>query len=165
VYIERELYQRIKMLQKNRGGRPKFEITPEICEQVENLSAQGLTVDQIASVLGVSRQTIYERQNEYPEFSDALKRGRGKGVANVTNALYTKAIDGDNTAMIFYLKNRAGWVDKQEVQSTVEQRHVIDLTRIPDDQLEQLENAFKQPDSRTGDGREVSEIIEGVYEG
>jgi len=153
------------MLQKNRGGRPKFEITPEICEQVENLSAQGLTVDQIASVLGVSRQTIYERQNEYPEFSDALKRGRGKGVANVTNALYTKAIDGDNTAMIFYLKNRAGWVDKQEVQSTVEQRHVIDLTRIPDDQLEQLENAFKQPDSRTGDGREVSEIIEGVYEG
>ena len=153
------------MLQKNRGGRPKFEITPEICEQVENLSAQGLTVDQIASVLGVSRQTIYERQNEYPEFSDALKRGRGKGVANVTNALYTKAIDGDNTAIIFYLKNRAGWVDKQEIQSTVEQRHVIDLTRIPNDQLEQLENAFKQSDTGASEGREVSEIIEGVYEG
>ena len=153
------------MLQKNRGGRPKFEITPEICEQVENLSAQGLTVDQIASVLGVSRQTIYERQNEYPEFSDALKRGRGKGVANVTNALYTKAVDGDNTAMIFYLKNRAGWVDKQEVQSTVEQRHIIDLTRIPNDQLEQLENAFKQSDLGASEGGEVSKIIEGVYEG
>ena len=112
--------------EKRKVGRPRFEITPEVCEKVENLSAQGLTVDQIALVLGVSHWTIYERQNEFPEFSDALKRGRGKGVANVTNALYTKAVDGDNTAMIFYLKNRAGWVDKQEIQSTVEQRHIID---------------------------------------
>ena len=151
--------------EKRKVGRPRFEITPEVCEKVENLSAQGLTVDQIALVLGVSHWTIYERQNEFPEFSDALKRGRGKGVANVTNALYTKAVDGDNTAMIFYLKNRAGWVDKQEVQSTVEQRHIIDLTRIPNDQLEQLENAFKQSDLGASEGREVSEIIEGVYEG
>jgi len=151
--------------EKRKVGRPRFEITPEVCEKVENLSAQGLTVDQIALVLGVSHWTIYERQNEFPEFSDALKRGRGKGVANVTNALYTKAVDGDNTAMIFYLKNRAGWVDKQEVQSTVEQRHIIDLTRIPNDQLEQLENAFKQPDLGASEGGEVSEIIEGVYEG
>ena len=151
--------------EKRKVGRPRFEITPEVCEKVENLSAQGLTVDQIALVLGVSHWTIYERQNEFPEFSDALKRGRGKGVANVTNALYTKAVDGDNTAMIFYLKNRAGWVDKQEVQSTVEQRHIIDLTRIPNDQLEQLENAFKQSDLGASEGGEVSKIIEGVYEG
>ena len=151
--------------EKRKVGRPRFEITPEVCEKVENLSAQGLTVDQIALVLGVSHWTIYERQNEFPEFSDALKRGRGKGVANVTNALYTKAVDGDNTAMIFYLKNRAGWVDKQEVQSTVEQRHIIDLTRIPNDQLEQLENAFKESDRGASEGGEVSEIIEGVYEG
>jgi len=151
--------------EKRKVGRPRFEVTPEVCEQVENLAAQGLTVDQIALVLGVSHWTIYERQNEFPEFSDALKRGRGKGVANVTNALYTKAVDGDNTAMIFYLKNRAGWVDKQEVQSTVEQRHIIDLTRIPNDQLEQLENAFKQSDLGASEGGEVSEIIEGVYEG
>ena len=150
---------------KRSRGRPRFEITPEVCEKVENLSAQGLTVEQISLVLGINKSTMFDKQNEYSDFSDALKRGRGKGVANVTNALYTKAIDGDNTAMIFYLKNRAGWVDKQEVQSTVEQRHVIDLTRIPDDQLEQLENAFKQSDSRTGDGREVPQIIEGVYEG
>ena len=151
--------------EKRKVGRPRFEITPEVCEKVENLSAQGLTVDQIALVLGVSHWTIYERQNEFPEFSDALKRGRGKGVANVTNALYTKAVDGDNTAMIFYLKNRAGWVDKQEIQSTVEQRHVIDLTRIPDDQLESIENAFSRLDVGASEGGEVSEIIEGVYEG
>jgi hypothetical protein len=152
--------------EKRKVGRPRFEITPEVCEKVENLASQGLTVDQIALVLGVSHWTIYERQNEFPEFSDAIKRGRGKGIANVTNALYQKAtVDKDNTAIIFYLKNRAGWVDKQEIQSTVEQRHVIDLTRIPDDQLESIENAFSRLDTGASEGGEVSEIIEGVYEG
>ncbi len=117
-------------------------------------------------MLGVSHWTIYERQNEYSEFSDAIKRGRGKGIANVTNALYEKAtVDKDNTAMIFYLKNRAGWVDKQEVQSTVEQRHVIDLTGIPNEQLQQLEQVFEQSNPRTSESGEVPQIIEGVYEG
>jgi len=152
--------------EKRKVGRPRFEVTPEVCEQVENLAAQGLTVDQIALVLGVSHWTIYERQNEFPEFSDAIKRGRGKGIANVTNALYEKAtVDKDNTAMIFYLKNRAGWVDKQEVQSTVEQRHVIDLTRIPDDQLESIEAAFSRINPGASESGEVPQIIEGVYEG
>ena len=152
--------------EKRKVGRPRFEITPEVCEKVENLSAQGLTVEQISLVLGINKSTMFDKQNEYSDFSDALKRGRGKGIANVTNALYQKAtVDRDNTAIIFYLKNRAGWVDKQEIQSTVEQRHIIDLTRIPNDQLEQLENAFKQPDTGASEGGEVSEIIEGVYEG
>ena len=54
--------------EKRKVGRPRFEVTPEVCEQVENLAAQGLTVDQIALVLGVSHWTIYERQNEYSIF-------------------------------------------------------------------------------------------------
>jgi hypothetical protein len=152
--------------EKRKVGRPRFEITPEVCEKVENLSAQGLTVEQISLVLGINKSTMFDKQNEYSDFSDALKRGRGKGIANVTNALYQKAtVDRDNTAIIFYLKNRAGWVDKQEIQSTVEQRHVIDLTRIPDDQLESIENAFSRLDTGASEGGEVSEIIEGVYEG
>lgn len=152
--------------EKRKVGRPRFEITPEVCEKVENLSAQGLTVEQISLVLGINKSTMFDKQNEYSDFSDALKRGRGKGIANVTNALYEKAtVDRDNTAIIFYLKNRAGWVDKQEIQSTVEQRHIIDLTRIPDDQLESIENAFSRLDTGASEGGEVSEIIEGVYEG
>jgi len=151
---------------KNLVGRPKFEITEEILKKTESLMAKGLTKEQCAGMLGVSVSTFMLYQAENSEFSDAIKRGQSIGIDQVTNALYEKAtVDKDNTAIIFYLKNRAGWVDKQEVQSTVEQRHVIDLTRIPDDQLEQLENAFKQSDSRTGDGREVPQIIEGVYEG
>lgn len=150
---------------KRKVGRPKFEITEAIMKKAEDYAAKGLTAEQIAMVLGISETTFYERQAENAEFAEALKRGRGTGIANVTNALYEKAtVDKDNTAMIFYLKNRAGWVDKQETTTTVENRHVIDLTGIDNESLKQLESVLEQSITRTGESREVPKVIEGVYE-
>ena len=151
---------------KRKIGRPKFEITEAICAKAEHLASKGLTVDQIAAVFGVSDATIYERQAENPDFYDALKRGRAAGIVDVNNALYEKAtVDKDNTAMIFWLKNRAGWVDKQETTTTVEQRHVIDLTGIDNESLSKLERILVQSDTGTSESREVPKVIEGVYEG
>ena len=151
---------------KNPVGRPKFEITDEVLLNVENLMTKGLTKEQASGMLGVSLSTFMLHQSENSEFSDAIKRGQARGIDAVTNALFEKAtIDRDNTAMIFFLKNRAGWVDKQEVATTVEQKHVIDLTRIPDDQLKSIEDAFSRTDVGTGESGEVSQIIEGIYEG
>ncbi len=151
---------------KNPVGRPKFEITDEVLLNVENLMTKGLTKEQAAGMLGVSVSTFMLHQSENSEFSEAIKRGQARGIDAVTNALFEKAtIDRDNTAMIFFLKNRAGWVDKQEVATTVEQKHVIDLTRIPDDQLKSIEDAFSRIDVGTGESGEVSQIIEGIYEG
>ncbi|MDA7911718.1 LuxR family transcriptional regulator [bacterium] len=151
---------------KNPVGRPRFEITDEVLLNVENLMTKGLTKEQASGMLGVSLSTFMLHQSENSEFSDAIKRGQARGIDAVTNALFEKAtIDRDNTAMIFFLKNRAGWVDKQEVATTVEQKHVIDLTRIPDDQLKSIEDAFSRTDVGTGESGEVSQIIEGIYEG
>ena len=36
----------------------------------------------------------------------------------ITNALFTSAKDGNLGAMIFFLKNRAGWKDKIETEHT-----------------------------------------------
>jgi len=147
-------------------GRPKFDITDEVLLNVENLMTKGLTKEQAAGMLGISRATFFLYQDQNSDFSDAIKRGQARGIDAVTNALFEKAtIDRDNTAMIFFLKNRAGWVDKQEVATTVEQKHVIDLTRIPDDQLKSIEDAFSRIDVGTGESGEVSQIIEGIYEG
>lgn len=87
-------------------GRPRIEIDDAICQKAESLAAQGLTMEQIASVLGIGTSTLYDKQNLYPEFLEAIKDGRSKGIATVSNALFNKATAGDNTAMIFYLKNR-----------------------------------------------------------
>jgi len=153
---------------KNLVGRPKFEINEEILNKTESLMAKGLTKEQCAGMLGVSVSTFMLYQAENSEFSEAIKKGQASGIDQVTNALFENATVGkDNVAIIFWLKNRGGgsWVDKQEVQSTIEQRHVIDLTRIPDDQLESIEASFSRINSGASESGEVPQIIEGVHEG
>ena len=97
-------------------GRPAFEITKEVIAKSEKLAAQGLTLEQIAHVLGICYDTLNEKKKQYVEFSEAIKRGQAKGIAQVSNKLYGKALEGDNTAMIFYLKNRDpdNWEDVQK---------------------------------------------------
>ena len=151
---------------KNPVGRPKFEITDEVLEKTKSLMAKGLTKEQCAGMLGIHTSTFMLHQAENSEFSEAIKKGQALGIDAVTNALFENAtVERDNTAIIFFLKNRAGWVDKQEIAATVEQNHIIDLTRIPDDQLDAIEAAFSKSNAGAGQGREVPQIIEGVYEG
>ena len=96
-------------------------------EQVESLAAQGLTMDQIASCLGMSRSTLYERVGSESDVSDAIKRGRAKGVATVSNALFQSAKGGNITAQIFYLKNRSpdDWKDRRETELSGELSHTF----------------------------------------
>ena len=154
-----------KKKSKNPVGRPKFEVTDEVLENTRRFMAQGLTKEQCAASLGISAQLLMIYQAENSDFSDAIKSGEAEGIQQVTNALYEKAtLDRDNTAMIFFLKNRAGWVDKKEVATTVEQKHVIDITRISDEQLSALATIFEQSNTGASAGGALPQIIEGVYE-
>ena len=154
-----------KKKSKNPVGRPKFEVTEEVLQRTERAMAQGLTKEQCAAALGISRSKFFEIQEQNVDFLDAIKRGEALGIEEVTNALFENAtLERDNTAIIFYLKNRAGWVDKKEVATTVEQKHVIDITRISDEQLSALATIFEQSNSGASQSREIPQIIEGVYE-
>ena len=143
-------------------GRPKFVVTKEMCDKAEAYAAQGLTQEQIAMALGIGLSTLYEKQNEFTEFAEAIKRGKGKGIQTITNRLYEKALEGDNTAMIFYLKNRAGWQDKIEKETIVEHKQVIDLTRISDEELDNLERTLRRASTQSL-SREDEKVIEGVH--
>ena len=96
------------------AGRPKWIPDELVCRKAQEMASKGLTVMQIAHCLGVSHTTVYERQNEYPEFAEAIKKGRAEGISQVANKLFVKAVDGDNTCIIFYLKNRdrESWGDQ-----------------------------------------------------
>lgn len=143
-------------------GRPKFVVTKEMCDKAEAYAAQGLTQEQIAMALGIGLSTLYEKQNEFIEFAEAIKRGKGKGIQTITNRLYEKALEGDNTAMIFYLKNRAGWQDKIEKETIIEQRQVIDLSGISNDELENLERVLSKAIASGSEGAN-EKVIEGFY--
>lgn len=76
----------------------------------------GLSEQQIADSLGVSLATLGRRKKDDEEFAKVLKAGKAAGVRAVTNALWSGAVEGDKTAaQIFFLKNRGGWSDRQEV--------------------------------------------------
>ena len=97
--------------------KPKIEID---LAKVEALASRLLSKEQIAISLGISEKTLYNRQNEFAEFTEAIKRGREKGVATIANKLVESAIDGNTTAQIFILKTHGGqeWKDKQDVNLT-----------------------------------------------
>lgn len=97
----------------SKRGRRAFEVTPEVIEKCEEWASQGLTMEQISQSLGLSPGTLYRKKKEVSALEDAIQRGRAKGIAAVSSALFKKAIGGDNTAMIFYLKNRdpKRWAD------------------------------------------------------
>lgn len=65
----------------------------------------GLTNDQIAEKIGISRKTLYVWIKKYSDIGDALKIGKEHANFAVENKLFQKAISGNVTAMIFYLKN------------------------------------------------------------
>ena len=155
-----------KAKSKNPMGRPRFEVTPEVIQSAEQFMAQGLTREQCAANLGISRSKFFEIQEQNVDFLDAIKKGEASGIEQVTNALFENAtVDRNVPSIIFYLKNRAGWVDKTETKIHEERTVTLDLTRIGTDELAAIEHAFIKSNAGGGQGREVPQIIEGVYEG
>ena len=143
-------------------GRPEIKITEELCKKAEVYAAQGLTMPQIASVLGMSQTTLYDKKSKFSEFSEAIKRGKDKGIATITNALFNKARRGDNTSMIFYLKNQAGWQDRVEKETIIEHKHVLDLTRVSTNDLNTIERALESAlieQSEIGKDEKVSKRV------
>jgi hypothetical protein len=101
---------------RRKPGRPRIEVTAGLVRTIEGLAANGLTKEQIARSCGFSYETLNEKSKQYSEISEAIKNGRAKGIATVTNSLFTQAVGGNLGATCFYLTNRdpKQWRNKQE---------------------------------------------------
>ena len=58
----------------------------------QDYARQGLNDDQIAKKLGIARCTYYEYQKKYPDFSDAIKKGKSPVDVKVENAFLKRAL-------------------------------------------------------------------------
>ena len=95
--------------------KPKIQID---LNKVESLAANGLTQEQIASALGISETTLHQRKRDNTDFAAAIKRGKAKGIALVTNKLMESIKGGNMTGMIFFLKTQAGWKETNVQEHT-----------------------------------------------
>ena len=134
-------------MQKKQPGRKKIKLNdPDTLNKIIALGSQGLTSGQIARCLGVSWSTIDRRRKENADIEEAIKKGAALGVEKISNALMTSARDGNVTAQIFYLKNRAPdqWNDTQQVNHSLDLAGILSnansriLDVRPDEPAEQL---------------------------
>ena len=124
-------------------GKYEYWLTPEGLLKIEGWARDGLTEEQIAENMGISRATLSNWKVKYLDILDALKRGKEVVDRHVENALLKRALgyeyeevsekyEGDvlverkvtkkqvapdTTAQIFWLKNRKPevWRDKQNI--------------------------------------------------
>ena len=108
------------MEQKTKGkpGRKKIVID---AEQVELLASQGLGIMDICRSLNIGWDTFNKNRKRKKEISDALERGKAKGMKVATFKLMEQIHEGNFQAIQFYLKNRApdDWSDRQEVNHNI----------------------------------------------
>lgn len=126
-------------------------LEPEGLLLLEGWARDGLTDEQIAHNMGISRKTLAEWKKKYGDISDTLKKGKDVVDIQVENALLKRALgyvckeqkvskDGeiielekeippDTTAQIFWLKNRKPdkWRDKVENVNTTDEDKVINI--------------------------------------
>jgi hypothetical protein len=107
---------KVKAAPKRGPGQPKWIPTPEIIKEVESYGSLGMTSEQIALCLGISVASLCNKQNEYVEFFEAIKRGKAKGIALVTSELIKNVKAKNVTAQIFYLKCQAKWKETQVLE-------------------------------------------------
>lgn len=99
---------------------PKLSGKKEMIAEVIQKSRGNISV--AAKMLGVSRNTIYRYIKDDNELSSMLDDERETMIDNVESKLYSEAINGNITAMIFFLKTQGkkrGYIDRQEFSGDI----------------------------------------------
>lgn len=84
------------------GGRPS-KYQEEFAEQAYEHCLLGATDADLAEHFGISETTVYSWKNEFPEFAEAIKRGKAPANADVAHAMYQKATGAE-------------WVEQQAIK-------------------------------------------------
>lgn len=134
----------------------KITLSQEEIERIELMAGLGLTVAQMAAILGMSKKTFERRMNDTEAAADALEKGRATAAEKVTSVAYRMAASGKSPTMtIFWLKCRERWreVNVHEVSGPdgkpIETKNQTDLT---DEQIQARIDALIGKNKEEGNG-------------
>jgi DNA-binding CsgD family transcriptional regulator len=96
---------------KNKGGRPLIKLTNEQLEELKMI-APVCTLQEIADYFGFSIDTFQRLKSRDEEVLRIYKKAKIQAKAMVGGSLMKKALAGDTTAAIFYMKTQGGWSSK-----------------------------------------------------
>jgi DNA-binding XRE family transcriptional regulator len=97
----------------DKGGRPAFEFTHKVLKQIEDLASYMCTKDEVANIIGCSRQTLWRNQ----EALDSYEKGVNVAKLNIRKSQFTLATKLNSSLMNVWLgKVYLGQTDK--IQNT-----------------------------------------------
>jgi hypothetical protein len=108
------------------AGRKAFEPTEEQRKLVSQLVAVGVRQEDLPIFFDVCLNTIRLH------FAEEIANAKLKANAAIARKLYNEAVDGNITAMIFWLKTQAGWSERNTLDLNVNPKKLDDMT---DEQL------------------------------
>ena len=116
-------------MEKKKPGRKAINLDHN---EIERLAGMGLNERQICASLGINPSTL-TRKKHIKSIKQALEKGRAKAIAQVSSKLFDNAIEGKETSIIWFLKNRDpdNWKDRNilETNHTINLSHVINSAR------------------------------------
>lgn len=108
--------------------------------RVRGWARDGLIESEIAQKMEISFATLRAWKKKYPQFNRALSDGKDSIDRQVEETLFQKAIKGDTTAMIFWLKNRKpndwrNYYERNTKEDNIEQQARIDKILLENEKL------------------------------
>jgi hypothetical protein len=112
------------------AGAPPHEPTKASRDAVRLYAAMGTPQEDIGRLLKIDVKTLYKYYRE------ELDLGLVAANAQIGGALFKKAMGGDTTAMIFWLKTRAGFKEaKHEEKTGTDSEKLVDALSTLIDKL------------------------------
>jgi len=98
-------------------AKSKWPQVKERLSLIEKWARDGLTEEQIAKNLGISKSTLNFYKTEHPDFLDSIKRGREPFIAEVENALVNRALGMEHKESKTYIRDEGGKVTRYKEET------------------------------------------------
>lgn len=105
-------------------GRPARTFSELEIQQIKKLAPK-LTKTQLADFFGISFTTLREVEKRQPEVSEAYKKARAERISQVVDQLFDLCMQGNITAICFFLKTQAGWREEQSETADIPPLQIV----------------------------------------
>jgi transposase-like protein len=136
-------------------GKYEYWISPDGLLLLEAWARDGLTDEQIASKIGINRDTLYDWKKRFADISDALKKGKEVVDILVENALYKKTLGYKETIRKPIKCKKVEYADGKRISEIEEVIYATEEVYIPADTTAQI---FWLKNRKPAEWREKQEI-------
>lgn len=114
-------------------GTRRIIVDDQFLKRAEEVAAVCYTDSMIWDALGIKSKSFYDLMRKNPHFAQTIKRAQAKKTEKVLHKFHKKIEEGDITAIIFFLKCRAGWIEAEKRKALSLKKMELELRK---DELE-----------------------------